>query len=245
MPLPKLYAELAAWWPLFSSPENYAEEAAWIRDEIKKTLGCNPATILELGSGGGNNASHLTGYSRMTLVDPSASMLEVSRGLNPDAEHIAGDMRTVQLGRTFEAVLIHDAIMYMTTQSDLGAALATARVHLRDNGALIVLPDHVAETFTPKCESGGRDAADGSGRGLRYLAWAHPPAAAATSYDVDYVIALRAENGSIRVVHDRHTLGLFPRKIWYEAFDRAGFAPPRLYTDPWQRDVFIARPMPG
>jgi len=244
MPVPKLYTELAAWWPLFSSPENYAEEAAWMLDEIKKTLGCNPATILELGSGGGNTASHLTAYSQMTLVDLSGSMLEVSRHLNPDAQHVAGDMRTVRLGRTFEAVLIHDAIMYLTTESDLEAALATARVHLRDNGALIVLPDYVTETFAPKCETGGRDAADGSGRGLRYFAWSHAPAVAATVHDVDYAILLRAEDGSVRVVHDRHTLGLFPRKIWCEAFNRAGFAPPRLCKDPWQRDVFIARPMP-
>jgi len=43
-------------------------------------------------------------------------------------------MRSVRLGRTYDAVIIHDAIMYMTTEDDLVAALATARAHLAPAG---------------------------------------------------------------------------------------------------------------
>lgn len=240
MPLPKLYTELADWWPLFSNPDNYAQEAAWILEAIRRTIGSNPTNILELGSGGGNTASHLTAHSRMTLVDPSAAMLEVSRRLNPDAEHVRGDMRTACLGRTFDAILIHDAIMYMTTESDLIAALSTARAHLQEDGALIVLPDYVAETFAPKIDSGGRDAPDGSGRGLRYLVWTHAPAVGESMHEVDYAILLYSADGSVQVVHDRHTLGLFTRKVWSQSFVRAGFARPLICGDPWKRDVFIA-----
>jgi len=67
----------------------------------------------------------------MTLVDRSPEMLTVSRALNPDCEHIEGDMRTVRLGRVFDAVLIHDPIMYMTTEPDLRSAMATAFAHCR------------------------------------------------------------------------------------------------------------------
>jgi len=35
-------------------------------------------------------------------------MLELSRTINPELEHLVGDMRTIRLGRTFDAVLIHD-----------------------------------------------------------------------------------------------------------------------------------------
>ena len=75
-------------------------------------------------------------------------MLEVSRRLNPTADHIGGDMRSIRLGRTFEVVMIHDAIMYMTNAKDLIAALTTARAHLEADGALIVLPDHVARDLS-------------------------------------------------------------------------------------------------
>ena len=217
-------------------------EADDIIKAFREAMGRNPATMLELGSGGGNTASHLSRYARMTLVELSPDMLAVSRRLVPSAEHLQGDMRDVRLNRTFDAVLIHDAIMYMTTESDLVSALSTARMHLRKDGALIVLPDYVAETFKPKAESGGRDARDGSGRGLRYIAWSHAPAVGATRHEVDYAILLRAANGSVQVVHDQHTLGVFSRKVWCNAFVNAGFAPPRVCRDPWERDVFIAMP---
>ena len=75
--------------------------------------------MLELGSGGGNNASHLKRRFQLTLVDRSPEMLAVSRRLNPECEHVEGDMRTVRLGRTFDAVFVHDAIAYITTEDDL------------------------------------------------------------------------------------------------------------------------------
>ena len=50
--LPKLYSELARWWPLLSAPEDYAEESAFYRQTL--LAACPSArTMLELGSGGG------------------------------------------------------------------------------------------------------------------------------------------------------------------------------------------------
>jgi SAM-dependent methyltransferase len=242
MASPRLYTELAAWWPLLSAPDDYAEEADWIMQQLVAALGRPPAEILELGSGGGNTASHLARSSRMTLVELQPEMLDVSKRLNPSATHEQGDMRAVRLGRTFEAVLIHDAITYMTSEDELVAALSTARTHLRSGGVLIVLPDAVTETFESGCESGGHDGSDGRGRGLRYLEWTHAPRENEKTHAVDYAIILREADGSTCVVHDHHVLGLFPRSAWHEAFIRAGFAPPSVFTDPWRREVFVARP---
>jgi SAM-dependent methyltransferase len=244
-PFPRLYAGLAVWWPLFSRPEDYAEEAAWILSALVEARGKRPQQMLELGAGGGNVASHLARQVRMTLNDVSPGMLEVSRRLNKNAEHHEGDMRTLRLSKTFDAVMIHDAIMYITDAKDLIAVLTTARTHLEEDGVLIVLPDHVAETFEPRVQSGGHDAGDGSGRGLRYLAWAHAPKAGTTTYDLDFAIMLRLSDGSVEVFHDRHRLGIFPRAAWREAFIAAGFAPPSVHHDPWNREVFIARPAPA
>ena len=76
-PLPRLYAGLAAWWPLFSPPEEQAGEATWIMNALVEALGRRPGAILDLGSGGGNIASHLAPHARMTLVDLSPAMVEV------------------------------------------------------------------------------------------------------------------------------------------------------------------------
>ena len=101
--------DLAAWWPLISPPEDYAGEAGYFAGLLRSA----PAPVrdvLELGSGGGSNALHLKASFAMTLVDLSAEMLAVSRLLNPECEHRQGDMRTLRLGRTFDAVFVPDRI---------------------------------------------------------------------------------------------------------------------------------------
>src|SRR5437667_1155848 len=112
--LPKLYGELSSWFHLLSAPADYAEEAEFVRSFLVDASATGPVTLLELGSGGGNNASHLKAHFKMTLVDLSSGMLDLSRKLNPECEHLQGDMKTLRLERTFDAVFIHDAIMYMT-----------------------------------------------------------------------------------------------------------------------------------
>lgn len=57
----------------------------------------------------------------LTLVDRSPEMLAVSFALNPECEHVVGDMRDMRLGRVFDCVLIHDAICYLTTEAELRA----------------------------------------------------------------------------------------------------------------------------
>ena len=51
---PRMYTELASWWPLLSAPEEYAEEAVFSLGAVARGGGtADPAkTLLELGSGG-------------------------------------------------------------------------------------------------------------------------------------------------------------------------------------------------
>ena len=80
----KLYSDLGSWWPLFSEVEAYEEEAAFFR-EIFERFAPHARSMLELGCGGGNNASFLKNKYEMTLTDLSPEMLEVSRRLNRSA----------------------------------------------------------------------------------------------------------------------------------------------------------------
>jgi SAM-dependent methyltransferase len=216
----RLYNELAQWWPLLSAPVDYAEEAAFYQRALLEACAEKAQTLLELGSGGGNNASHLKARFDMTLVDPSPGMLTVSRTLNPECEHIEGDMRTVRLGREFDCVFIHDAIVYMTSEEDLRQAIETAYVHCRPGGAALFAPDHLRENFRPSTDHGGED---GGMRSLRYLEWTWDPDPADTTYTVDYAYLLREHDGSVRVEHDRHLEGLFGREEWLRLLSSAGF----------------------
>jgi SAM-dependent methyltransferase len=217
--LPRLYRDLASWFPILTAPGDYAEEAAIYRKTMVDA-GTSPLkTLLELGSGGGNNASHLKAHFTMTLIDLSADMLAISRSLNPECEHIQGDMRTIRLGRLFDAVFIHDAITYMTTENDLRSAIKTAFVHCRPGGVALFCPDHVRETFRPTTSHGGHDTGE---RSLRYLEWNWDPDTTDSTYITDFAYLLR-EGGEVYCEYDRHVCGIFGRKGWIRFMSETGF----------------------
>jgi SAM-dependent methyltransferase len=239
MSLPALYGdELASWFHLLTPPDEYADEAAAYHQALIAACRTPPRTLLELGAGGGNNAFHLKRHFDCTLTDLSPAMLEVSRGINPECEHLAGDMRTLRLGRRFDAVFLHDAVMYLTTEDELRQAIETAFVHCNDGGAALFAPDFTRETFAPSTDHGGQD---GPGRALRYLEWTWDPDPADTEVITDFAILLREDGQPPRVVHDRHHEGLFARETWLRLLAGAGFEP-RIATRPNDGsvdDVFV------
>jgi SAM-dependent methyltransferase len=241
-----MYGELAPWFHLLTAPSEYAGEAAVYERVIDAASDGAARTLLELGSGGGNTASHLTSRFDCTLTDLSDEMLALSRTINPACEHVRGDMRTLRLGRTFDVVLIHDAVMYLTTEGDLRAAIETAAAHTRPGGVAVLVPDAVRETFAESVDHGGHDGSDG--RALRYLEWVTDAEPDDTVFEAVYAIVLREPGRPPRVELDRHTLGLFPRQTWVELMADAGLEPVVVdVDDPFadEHELFVARRQPA
>jgi SAM-dependent methyltransferase len=102
-------------------------------------------SVLDLGCGTGNHAIPLAqrGYE-VVGVDLSADMLDHARRkeaeLRPNAgvTFHQGDIRRIQLERRFDAALMMFAVLgYQLENSQVLAALGTAREHLRTGGLLI------------------------------------------------------------------------------------------------------------
>ena len=249
----RLYTELAEWWPLVDDPADYAEEAGVYADRLQEACDGPIVSLLELGCGGGNTALHLKRrFPRLLLTDLSPGMLAVSRALNPECEHRVGDMRTLRLGRTFDAVFVHDAVCYMTTEADLRRAMETAWAHCRPGGAVLFQPDYVRENFRAEASAGGCDEPPPSGsggegtRGLRYLEWGWDPDPGDTEYFVDFAFLLRERDGSVRAVHERHVEGLFARDRWLDLLAEVGFEArclPLVLSDvePGRHEMFVGR----
>jgi SAM-dependent methyltransferase len=74
-----------------------------------------PATILDLGCGGGSPvALHMVAQGfRVTGVDSSATLISLCRTRMPDQEWIVGDMRLVALERQFDGVLAWDSFFHL------------------------------------------------------------------------------------------------------------------------------------
>lgn len=238
----RIYGDLVEWYPLISSAGDYGDEAAHIIRVVEAVCRPKAATLLELGAGAGHMASHLKARFACTLTDLSSAMLDLSRELNPTCHHVQADMRSLDLGRTFDAVLAHDAIGYMTTTDDLQAAINTASSHLAPGGVAIFIPDLIKDTFEPKTDCGGYDAPDG--RALRYLEWSHDPDPSDMTVTVDFALMIYEPGRAVRIEHDSHIEGLFDRATWRRLIAQAGLEPVAIDVDDPYADehaVFVAR----
>lgn len=239
-----LYADLAEWWPLLS-PQDYAGEAPLYLSILGHALGRRPTSLLELGSGGGHLALHMPPDLDVVLLDLSPQMLEASQRLNPARTHVRADMRDADLGRCFDAVLLQDAVMYLLEPEDLLAACRTAARHLAPGGAFMVLPDVVEEDFVEGHVAGGAGPSWGEepGRAARMLEWHWDPVPGDGRYQIDMTFLLRQVDGTVRCVHDVHTMALRSRGAVWAAIRAAGLqpveAPPHLAAR--AGEVFLAR----
>jgi len=238
MAQPRMYTEFARYWALISPPEDYAVEARRWRDVLRSRLGPGRHEVLELGVGGGNNLSHLTDEFDAVAADLSPEMLEQARRLNPQVEFHVGDMRTIRLGRTFKAVLIHDAISYMTTEEDLRATFVTAAAHLDRGGVFVTSPDWFRETFRDPQVSFGANSDGQVTFTLVEYTWDPDPSDTEIDSLCWYLIR---EGGALRIEQDRHVLGLFPLDAWLRLLEESGFEattePYNVYDD--HRDSWL------
>jgi SAM-dependent methyltransferase len=98
--------------------------------------------VLDLGCGTGAHAVRLAqrGYD-VVGVDMSEAMLDAARRRANDAgssrpTFVRGDIRTLRLDSTFDAVICMFAVLgYQTSDADVADALNTVRVHLRPAGS--------------------------------------------------------------------------------------------------------------
>jgi SAM-dependent methyltransferase len=124
--------------------KNYVGEVDLIERILVRHGLDGPKRLLDLGCGTGNHALPLAqrGYT-VVGVDRSPAMLAQARA-KTSAAHVGsvvfqeGDIRDVDLGERFDAVLMMFTVLgYQLEDADLMAALATVRRHL-DRGGLFI-----------------------------------------------------------------------------------------------------------
>jgi len=216
-----MYHEFAHLWCLISRPSHYEHEASFWKKSLHKRLGGDKKhKLLELGVGGGNNLSHLTPFFDATAVDISPSMLENSKKLNPTVRHLVGDMRSFEIDEMFDAVIVHDAISYMTTLEDLKKTFRVAWKHLRPGGVFVTSPDYVSETFID-CDI-EKHRSENEETILCYSEFFHKIKESMYEYLFVYYIKNK-KKGGLSLEQDRHYCGLFPKASWVKTLEDVGF----------------------
>ena len=218
---------------LLYSDKDYEAECDFV-EAIFHKLDVPVKTILDLGCGTGGHAIPLAqrGY-QVTGVDRSEEMLMIVRqkaqSAGVEVEFVLGDIRRVELERTFDAVIAMFAVIsYQTTNADLAAACRTARRHLKPGGIFTFDCWHGPGVLTDRPMQRVKIVQDGDRRVVRFT----EPVLDVVTHTVETHFKVWTIEGGriISEVDESHLMRfLFPREIAYflevAGFEQTEFCP--------------------
>jgi SAM-dependent methyltransferase len=118
--------------------KDYPAEAAELRSIIQ---GANPnaRTLLDVACGTGAHLAEMRRWYAVEGVDQSPAMLEVAQSRLPGVPLHVADMRTLDLGRPFDAVTcLFSSIGYLTDPAEMRSAVGRLAAHVAPGGVLIL-----------------------------------------------------------------------------------------------------------
>jgi SAM-dependent methyltransferase len=121
-------------------PEPNEDTPRMCRAMFDRYLAAPPASILDVGCGTGRDLDVLSrGGAECWGIDYLPEMVAYASQTRPHLHLSVGDMRTVRLGRTFDAITcMGSALMYALSNDDVERALATFAAHAHP-GSLLIL----------------------------------------------------------------------------------------------------------
>ncbi len=219
-PTHRLYGDLCWLWPIISPPEDYVDESEAFAELLKASGATELGGLLHLGCGGGHNDYTLLNHYQVTGVDISEPMLAHARRLNPAAEYLHGDIRTVRLNREFSVVVALDSVNYMLTEQDVGAVFATAAAHLAIGGVFLTYVEHSVESFEQNKTVGSAHSSGDLEITFVENLYARDP----TEQQLEALfLYLIRRNGVLSIETDVSRCGLFPFETWVRLMLEAGF----------------------
>ncbi|MEW6684744.1 MAG: class I SAM-dependent methyltransferase [Candidatus Edwardsbacteria bacterium] len=225
----RLYSDLAWTWPIISPLEHYIEETEFFSNVIREHSKIPVKTLLHLGCGGGHNDYTLKKYFQVTGVDVSPEILKLAKKLNPEVNYICEDMRTVQLGHSFDAVVAIDSIAYILTVEDLRKVFTIAFSHLKPGGIFMFIAEDTKEDFK---QNNTTSYTNSQGEiEITFIDNRYDPDETDTTYESTFIYLVRRK-GNLEIHTDRHLCGLFKLDILADLLKEIGFEVKQLKYEP-------------
>jgi phosphopantothenate---cysteine ligase (CTP) len=177
--------------------------------------------VLDLAAGTGDVSKALQerGYRNLSLADQSNGMLNVARGKVGDVPTHVTSMQGMNLGHTYDAVVVRQAINYLMDYDGLVDGLRAMHEHLNESGRLIFN----APNFNGNAEYGDR-----------FLEYEHGDynvkVQEMNSVDgrvithTQHCVLMKKDGSDIRKVYDLNRFGLFTKDEFASALHDAGFS---------------------
>ena len=199
--------------------KDYAAETVELHDLIQRE---NPKarSLLDVACGTGAHLAELRRWYTVEGVDQSPSMLAVARSRLPGVPFHVADMRTLELGRSFDAVLcLFSSIGYVTEPAEMRSTIGRLAAHVAPGGVLIldgwVRPDEWRDDFR-----GEPDIAHDDEVMVVRLAFTRRNASI-TELDMHHLVRTKA---GIEHFSESHRLALTPTADYVSAVESAGLA---------------------
>ena len=162
-----------------------AAEGRNVHGEADFVEGLAPASVLDAGCGTGRVAVELAGRGYDVVgVDLDPTMLAGARGKRPDLTWVVGDLASVDLGRTFDVVVLAGNVMIFLAPGTEAEVITNLARHLGPGGALVagfqLQPGGLRlDAYDAHCEAAGLN------REGRWATWDRQPFDAG-----DYAVSL-------------------------------------------------------
>jgi ubiquinone/menaquinone biosynthesis C-methylase UbiE len=213
-----MYGRSAKFYDACYAFKDYKAELGRLRAMMQPRV-ADGATLLDVACGTGTHLELLREFYRVEGLDINPEMIELARKKCPGVTFHCGDMLTFDLGRRFDVVTcLFSSIVYVQTVENMRRAVANMGRHVSDGGMLLVDPwvspsdfweDRVTMNVVDRPES--------------KIVWMYASRRVGLTavLDINYLIGTAA---GVEHFEERHTLGLFPREDYAEAFQAAGFS---------------------
>lgn len=215
--------------------KDYEAESASV---TKVILSWKPdaSSLLDVACGTGGHLRFFQGsFKDVEGVDQSPDMLAYARQRVSGVRLNLGDMRTFELGRTFDAVTcLFSSIGHMRTPADLDTTLECFSRHVCPGGVVVVDPWWFPETFLPGYVAG--DVVKADGRTIARVSHSSREGDA-TRMKVEYLVAESASG--IRRISENTLITLFTRAEYEHAFTQARLTPHYIESDFSGRGLFV------
>ena len=198
--------------------KDYVAEANRLHHIIQRR---NPGarSLLDVACGSGKHLEQLRDRYEVEGADLSAELLQIAAKRLPGVPLHRADMRTLNLGRRFDAVTcLFSAIGAAQSMDELHAAVSAMAGHLEPRGVLVLEPWIPRDEYLP---------------GGLYSVTRDEPDLKVTRMNIseregDLAVLdfhwLVGTPGGIEYFTERHELGLFSDAEYKEAFEAAGLA---------------------
>jgi dTDP-3-amino-3,4,6-trideoxy-alpha-D-glucopyranose N,N-dimethyltransferase len=217
------YDSKASWYDALyaGAGKDYHDEATALLGVVAE-LGITPSTLLDVACGTGR---HLQAFAETVAevegLDLAPGMLELAKTRLPEVPLRHGDMRSFDLGRTFDVVTcLFSAIGHVRDASDLDAAIQHMAAHVEPGGVLLLEP-----WLTPD------GVIEGGHRGLVHATTDDGVVSRASRSVlrgevllVEFAWAVSTREG-VASATESFRMPLFTRERYLEAFERAGLVP--------------------